>query len=697
MPSRLIPLSEGSASEAFCFKVFGAAWADSGLSFEAFLDRLVDDALAGRERSFKGIDGSGEKIFLWILEQIAVGAASRPGSDGMGWLMSLISGPDPMDKIKDKLDEMSKNLDHIENQINKLHGDLKKELAVLETQVAYSNIKGKIADIETLYHKRMRTLASMTNKEEAKKEADRIEGLISDQVFSGLTLIHKGLGGDPVSQSLYALLAEQLLLQTEGGDVSLEEALAKYENIFVYMTGVQLKGLALLSEYWHRASSGDDIEKIVMKAHDDHIEKLVEQSAVFLNGLEMLIVHAAPRAGFTMNYHGGSPFYGDRSSPFFRADALAASATNSKSQVIVRLLWDSKVNDQYPWDEKDGKDPKPDDYLPSKSTSGFFGFMKERLEELKKPGKSGPLLLLRDEEGKRKEIEAVEKYGSVNAMPLKRSGRTPENTEAVVRRYVFRNPDIGHTYTVSHETAQKFDLRDDESIPVPGTIGRKLVSADPRIRVRSSESGPHVTIPLFAWLPESYILEGTSSGGTLPVMWPAEPAQFVDDPDGVWRYVVSVSSYSKEKFLGPVWVPDPWGGTDVASRVSLGKTELYTHHGLKRPRDWAKDPNYNLLLYGDSIILSAHPTARRTELGGEYYFYTAGKYSKLLVEPLPSIAGQFIDPRSTDGERVFPREGDHLLLKTVGGYLFAYPRSGVVGTSGKGKTADQRWALERAK
>ncbi len=265
--------------------------------------------------------------------------------------------------------------------------------------------------------------------------------------------------------------------------------------------------------------------------------------------------------------------------------------------------------------------------------------------------------------------------------------------------------EIGHPYTlaVSSDTARKFDLREDE-IPIRGTIGMRLVSRYPaEIQMVAHSKTPYVTIPLFAWLPESYILRNGQPHD--PSGWPGE--LLTATPEETQWYAVKNGFRSEESYLSKVSSYDYWHlqwHTWAECRASKGGEEgKPTHYALIRPRVWAAvNPEDRRLRYGDSIILKvppSEPVSRRTELSTDSerrmtYGYDVGDAGRLTIEPLPSIIGMFIDPRSTVGEPVFPRKDTPFLIKTRYGYMRAANHGADVFPDGEVKCREQRWTFD---
>ncbi len=674
-PSRLVP--GASDRNNFSFSLFGWAWVDSGLSFDAFLDTLIDEAEAGGTHAFPGsVQGAGSKIFKWLLKEIGAGAVGWATGEGLGWVEKLIFG-DPTKDIQSELDMLSEKMTFISKNLIDFEKAMTDLLRQMQVEADYNTMLSSISLIRTLYDDNLMPLPKNKDRERSKKEAEAIDAKTLD-VELGLDLINEKLTAPLVGTSFYTKLATYLLGQVRGGKTAIEDALLTYLQTYLFLVGIQSKGLILITEHYHLFQDPEDVKNNVLRWQEKHTGRIAAQSEAFLDGVEMMGVFL-PRGGCTMDYHRGSDMPHDAGgSPYFTFDDHVGDAVGASSQVVVRFLWDSLVADTYYW-----RGSRPKDY------NVFFTFMKDRMRDLeaKKDGNKGtalPLYLRVNES----DIPALigGYHGTVNVVAWQDPGKS--STRAVVLRYIFRDMPLQTRFTLvaGENEVRRFNLGDDES-PVPGAVGKKLLNSTfsydakvPTIWLTLTEEKPYATVPLFAWLPEAALLrngEPDEAGGAAPLL--ATIPEKKDEPVAEYGIKATNRAYLKGE------------GNHVSCLGEWRKDGGAERHGLVRYE--SVDATKTFVRYGDLLSLKS----RSGELQFPSYKNKCN-YAKAVdtatLEPVPVIMSRFVDFYTETKEPAYPREGIHVFIKTKDhDYLREAENGNTLYTNGTEKDSPQRWTF----
>ena len=664
-PSRLAPPLVDTSD--FGFNVFGASWMASGLSFNAFLDGLVENSLSGETKVFANEEGEDQcfiSIFKWILEKVAAAAVGK----GVGSISSLITGNGEWNAVQKQMAEISQSLDKIYNELVTFENDVKKMLKQILVEADYNVIIDPISDISSHYDDLQR-LAKYKDRERAKVLAAQLDNAFHEHVKNKLDIINVKLANPIVGTTFYQKLAGYLLELVTSGEMTGDRALLTYKRVFIYLTGIQIQGLILCSEHAHLSTNPEDVKRETLEYRNKHIERITAQAKCFLDGAEKIVVFGFPHAGCTLDYHKGKIMPEDGGSPYLPIDNIAADAVGVGMQIVTRLVWDPLVPTQYPW-----ADNPPLDY------EKYFPFLKERMAKLA-VGKTTSLFLVSLERKTR--IEAVVKNGTVNSMTYRIPGE--KRMHAVVLRHMFRDlPNSNETWilTVTSDAEKTFDLSEEEANRFPGTVGRKLLNSSESndekaesIRFCFFGNGHtepvNSTVSLFAWLPDQFLLRN----GT-PVVQKLH-ANNKDDP---YRFKCAVRSrffdfvkLEKTKkmiltFLPHLRVNEDSATTQALTRYEPSTSDAYLRYGdvvtlNGLVRDTPDTSQFWARLFSQTrlpeINVAYQPTGHHDE---------PGEYNILVLESLPFVTGTFMNPKKIS---VYPRAGYPVLLKlrSTGNFL----------------------------
>ncbi len=410
----------------------------------------------------------------------------------------------------------------------------------------------------------------------------------------------------------------------ESGSLSLDKGIAQYMELFTALANAQLKGLMLQVEYLHKQHEGSDenCRHYVSQAVDLYKDRIDRQAEEFLNGLERLLVLFAA-GDSTRDYHTSSVFPVDGGSKYYaRFDALVGDMVGADSQVVVRLLWDAKKAEQYPT---------------------FFAFMNERLSKLENPEQ--PLELQLDDHGGTIISPVTGKEnGTVNPVERKKIGEETV-TKAVVRRYLFRNFRRGeplYSLTAKREHLDVFNL-ERSAIPLPGSVGPFLLPYNGHqgtelLKVPTYDDDAHryITIPLFAWLPETLMLDVGN-----PILDGPHFEGMGYQPLEMRRYCYGIRSHSVGKY---VQIEIVYPGDRVAA-CSAERDGALAHR---------LDPTAETTLpvrYGDGVI-SILGTKADPKFPAAYFhlekvnvtYLPQYQYYLYHLLPAPTLVERFIDP-----------------------------------------------------
>ena len=656
-PSSLEPYPEDTSE--FSFSGFGTFWMDSELSFNLFLDGLVGDSLSGETMDFaeEQEDQFFSAIFMWVLEQVAAAAVG----EGVGAISSLITGDGEWDAVQKQMAKISQSLDKIYHELQNFEVEIGNMIRQMSMEADYNVIIQPISQILYNYDL-LQSVAKYKNREDAKDKVNVLKQNFDTQVGPGLITINEKLAAPNVGTSFYQKLAEYLLGLVTSGKMTADQALLQYRKTFIYLTGVQIKGLILASENAHLLKNPEDIKRETLKHHSEYIKRITAQAKCFLDGAEKLVVFGFPYAGCTLNYR---TITEDNDSPYQTIDSIAADALGVGRQIVTRLVWDPQVPTQYPW-----ADNAPLDY------ADYFPFMKERMAKLAK-GDTFSLYLVR--EGTQK--KAVVENGTVHSMEYRIPGE--KEMHAVVLRHTFIFPPSNYfssvpwNLVVDSNAAKIFDLSEEEANRFPGTVGRKLLNCS-ESHYHEIEFSPYagntrptcVSASFLAWLPDQFLLwNGTPVAEKLH----ANSSENRFNPN--YKHSIASRSFGFLK-INANRVGD---GYQYAPGFRADKNSAATQ-ALIRYEPSTSDTD---LRYGDVVILNGYfedhssHTPQRGMLSmanhGDSFIYQItrkdpGGEELLVIEAIPLVTGTFMNPKKFP---VYPRVGFPILLKlrSTGNFL----------------------------
>ena len=636
----------------FAFNVFGASWAASGLSFNAFLDDLVRNSLSGETMPFANPEEDQSFIFIfkWVLEKVASAAVSK----GVGSISSLITGNEEWGAVQKQMAEISQSLDKIYKELVTFETDINDLLRQMSMESDYNTMLPAISSIRSHYDDLQR-LAKYKDRDRAKVLAERLDADFSSSVKPGLDTINEKLTAPIVGTTFYQKLAEHLLGRVTSKKMTGDQALLQYRKAFVFLTGIQIRGLILASENAHLSKNPEDVKRETLAWHKTHLERIGAQAKCFLDGAEKLVVFGFPYAGCTLDYHKGRIMPENGDSPYLPIDSIVADAVGEEMQIVTRLLWDPQVPTQYPW-----TDNAPLDY------DKYFSFLKERMAKL---GAGDTLSLCLVKGGEQK--KAVDKNGTLNSLTYRNAGE--RETHAVVLRHIFRDfrMDGGPwTLVVDSNAAKIFDLSEEEANLFPGTVGRKLVnSAESNdknvqsIKFSLDASKGYATVSLFAWLPDQFI------EGAAPVArWiPIDPPEKRKAP--LYSKCKVKSRYFDFLKIKKVEYTEY---DDMYMPCFGGDKESAALHALIRYESSNSESNY--LRYGDVITLTGLIQDGNYMNWSDLYLFDTesdsalystssanpGEHELLVVKSLPFVMGSFVNPEKIS---VYPKVGYPILLQ----------------------------------
>ena len=630
----------------FAFNVFGASWATSGLSFNAFLDDLVRNSLSGETMPFATPeeDQFFISIFKWVLEKVAAAAVSK----GVGSISSLITGNGEWDAVQKQMAEISQSLDKIYKELVTFETDITDLLRQMSMENDYNTMLPAISSIRSHYDDLQR-LAKYKDRDRAKVLAERLDADFSSSVKPGLDTINEKLTAPIVGTTFYQKLAEHLLGRVTSKKMTGDQALFQYRKAFVFLTGIQIRGLILASENAHLSKNQEDVKRETLAWHKTHLERIGAQAKCFMDGAEKLVVFGFPYAGCTLNYH---TITEDGDSPYQPIDSVAADAVGVERQIVTRLLWDPQVPTQYPW-----TDNPPLDY------ASYFPFLKERMAKLG-AGKTLSLRLVR--EGNQK--KAIDEYGTVNSIIYRDAGE--REIHAVVLRHIFILGDfptstIPWVPMVDSNAAKIFDLSEEEANRFPGTVGRQLLNSsgsnDDRIGFclhLGNDRPSYASASFFAWFPDQFLLR---NGKPVARKIPVDPPANRNAPHYKYKIKSRYFNFIEKRLNGQTY--EPGLGGDEKSAVL---------HALIRYEP--SNPESVDLRYGDVIMLSGQiydgkdtfwtmltlPNSASYSAYYNEFKKDPGEDQLLVVKSLPFVMGSFVNPEKIS---VYPKEGYPILLQ----------------------------------
>lgn len=633
-PSSFLP---GPYEYVFSFAKFLSEWTASEKTFDDYVDALVDEALSGATHPFPGLVKKGGGVFKWILDKVFEGATGAATEEGIGWVIDLIKGDDPMADIQKKLDEMSGQLDKIYAELVNFEVAMAELLRDMSMEADYNTMLPDISNIRTLYDEKLVNLPKYRDRDFARKEADAIDSKNED-VMKGLDLINEKLTAPIVGTTFYAKLATSLALKVHGGEMTLGDALAQYRKVFTFLTGIQSKGLILVSEHFHLSKSPDDIKDNVTRWTNQHIDRITRQSQEFLNGVEMFAALFTKGADCTIDYKGGFALPTNGGSSIYPdADALVGDATNCSSQAIIRYVWDGLI-------------PKD------------FSFMTDRMNKLAEhdgngKGKHLPVRLAGWPSGS---FEAVDKMGTVNAVTNSFiPGATP--LKIFVLRYVFRDLPLNVPLTIHPDEAALAEFNPTGADPVvPGTVGNFANYENGRkILLKVTDGDQYATAAFYGWLPNAYVHNGDNPDSTFyfPILYPS------DDAKTAQKNLEFRIRSATRKYL---WGPDGWAHSN-------GDAEQYgvkLNHCIYR---FPSASNKPYLRYGDvcNIAQGFEKGSLVTYTNSNSWYSTSYQVptnsGQWTFAPVPSIVGRFVDASGFAVPKALPV---YIKIADMGNYLY---------------------------
>ncbi len=677
-PCLLIPAGvEGDEeSSPFMFRAFRDAWLESGLGFVAFLDLHVDAARAGGATdAFVG--GGATRVGGWVLKQVAIGAAGKVAGDGIGWLVSLVSGAPSMKDIANQLSSMEGKLDQLAADLDAVRTDLQAIIAKMRAESRFNFMVSSISTIDTRYE-RLQRLSKTDDLDAARKEAASIEKRW-DQVNQAADTIAKYL--DPVlGDSFHKLYADYLSTQVSGGQMTRAQAAAEQLRVYQYLVGVQLKALDLLVEHAHASfTKPEDVEREVQYQLDRYVGRITLQSQGFLDAVEMLaVLHANGDA--TLDYRPGGIFPSNGDARYYPpADTAAGDAVGAESFLVSRLLWDSTAPLYYP-----GSDPVPSDY------PGYFQFLAPRMALLEaadgsRKGTTLPVHLFSADGGL--PVKAVDERGTVNVVtyPAKDSAGTAFTARVVVLRHVFRDFPVSATgirYEVvpAAPDAARVDVNPAE-VPVRGTVGPRAYGPPPidgksvEIAVLARTDAPYLTVPTYAWAPP-YLLSRTDRS--------SDAGRFLrsgQDPGTTGSYLIRAAG-AAYGYLAADDGGKMWTFCNVDGRKFW--------HNLYR----SDAADGAVVRYGDPFFLTITNGPRFLIFSKGEGRYSTGESTTYRLQPVPDLLRRFVglDRLKRD---VPPQLDVPVFVEVVssGKLLREFNYCGGVADDGTGRDMPQRWTF----
>jgi len=278
-------------------------------------------------------------ILGFILQGLASGALGKLGGEAVGYLLSLIG-----DKPSDQFDQIQNNLQQLETQMGVVEQDLtdiSAELTAILQEVNWDSMVGQVShpidDIKAHY---------TTLQELGQDDTDAANSLTSWATTNVPTYLESlnsdlqdGQGGTNPQQPglirMYTGYTAQASLNDSGYSSTAilpGSTLAVYysqaEQYFLYMVGVQLKGLTLLVNAYNMHGEAD----LAAAAIQSFQTNLAAQGRTFLSAVEGYTVNYAPDLSL-LNVLGQAGAF----DPIHRAGQTVDAVTNSVT--FYARLW----------------------------------------------------------------------------------------------------------------------------------------------------------------------------------------------------------------------------------------------------------------------------------------------------------------------------------------------------------------------
>ncbi len=202
-----------------------------------------------------------------------------------------------------------------------------------------------------------------------------------------------------------------------------------------------------------------------------------------------------------------------------------------------------------------------------------------------------------------------------------------------------------------------------------GTVGRRLNTNGSLLfslvndAAKEEENQPYATIALYAWLPESYLLDRQGAwGGPMPPVLATSPDQREGGPA-----LYAIKSLATGKYFNED------DGTHLgACRGNWGEAQIV--HKLLRYAPLADKPSQNFLRYGDQISLYSDGRELAPVGTNQYYSENHMKYCprpgcgsgwenriRFLIRPAPTLVSRLLDP----AKYALPRLDTAVLLRNI--------------------------------
>jgi hypothetical protein len=270
-----------------------------------------------------------------ILSGLISGAASKAGSQAFGWLLSFIGlgNNDQFNQIENQLQTLESDMTQVEEQLTDITQELAEVLQQMNWDMLVTVVSPSIDDIESHY-----STFQMLNQDDSTTAADLQQWALNNAATDLLTInnnILMGQGGinpnQPGLLQMYAMANAEASIRDPnynrlavGQGSPLDVYYSQIEQYFVYLTGVQLKGLTLLINAYNAANEND----LAQGALQLFLKNLALQIQTYLASVEAFAVYYAPdemlidifgknvacdplaRAGLTVdNITGNTTFY----------------------------------------------------------------------------------------------------------------------------------------------------------------------------------------------------------------------------------------------------------------------------------------------------------------------------------------------------------------------------------------------------
>ena len=239
-------------------------------------------------------------LLLTIMKGLISGAGSAAGSDAFGYLLSLVGlgKNDQFDAIQAQFQTLQSQMVDVENQLTAIQQELAELLQQMNWDALVEEVTQPINDIEAQYW----TFQKLQPDDQP--AATVLENWAMANAMTDLLTIHtNALGGqsiDPNQPGLLQMFAQANAQQSIqdvnysraaiGPGSPLDVYYSHIEQYFLYIVGVQIKGVTLLINAYNATNQGDMATATLQQFRIN----LAVQCQTFLATVEVFAVNYAP-------------------------------------------------------------------------------------------------------------------------------------------------------------------------------------------------------------------------------------------------------------------------------------------------------------------------------------------------------------------------------------------------------------------